>query len=235
MRTSPNEVLLRGMMNWQPIVARMRPQRLMARYTPASQDLSEMAIGGDVLVTPNDNLDITLNGTYINTLEDVELYREGYIEAEYRGLKDWIFQGGFQYMRYNQEVYQLKPGVPIVESMIPFFEVTKRLTSRTSIRTEWEYQHTEQDYGSWLFGLLELNVSPHWSFAVSDMYNIQKGPTSPPGDGKHYYNVFTAYRTGPHRITASYVKQVEGINCTGGVCRYEPAFSGVRFGLTSQF
>ncbi len=235
MRTSPNEVLLRGMMNWQPIVARMRPQRLMARYTPASQDLSEMAIGGDVLLTPNDNLDITLNGTYINTLEDVELYREGYIEAEYRGLKDWILQGGFQYMRYNQEVYQLKPGVPIVESMIPFFEVTKRLTSRTSIRTEWEYQHTEQDYGSWLFGLLELNVSPHWSFAVSDMYNIQRGPTSPPGDGKHYYNVFTAYRTGPHRITASYVKQVEGINCTGGVCRYEPAFSGVRFGLTSQF
>ncbi|MBZ0097691.1 MAG: DUF6029 family protein, partial [Taibaiella sp.] len=34
MRTSPNEVLIRGLMNWQPIVARLRPQRLMARYTP---------------------------------------------------------------------------------------------------------------------------------------------------------------------------------------------------------
>ena len=44
-----------------------------------------------------------------------------------------------------------------------------------------------------------------------------------------------AYTKGPHRFTLSYVKQPAGINCTGGVCRYEPAFSGVRFGCTSQF
>ncbi len=235
MRTSPNEILNRGLMNWQPIVARMRPQRLMARYTPASQDVSELATGADVLIAPNDNLNITLTGTYINTLEDIALYREGYIEAEYRGMKDWILDAGFQYMEYNQELYQSKPLVPMIQSMIPFFEVTRRLTKKTSIRTEWEYQSTLQDYGSWIFGLVELTIAPKWSFAVSDMYNIVKGPNSPAGDGKHYYNIFTAFTKGPHRFTLSYVKQVEGINCTGGVCRYEPAFSGVKFGCTSQF
>lgn len=235
MRTSPNEILNRGMMNWQPIVARMRPQRLMARYTPASQDISEIAGGADVLIAPNDNLNFILNGTYINTLADKPLYREGYIETEYRGLKNWILNAGFQYMEYNQEVYQVKPLVPIVQSMIPFVEATHRFTKKVSLRGEVEYQNTKQDFGSWLFALLELTIAPKWSFAASDMYNITKGPNSPAGNSLHYYNIFMAYTKGPHRFTLSYVKQVEGINCTGGVCRYEPAFSGVKFGCTSQF
>jgi hypothetical protein len=234
MRTSPNEVLIRGLMNWQPIVARLRPQRLMARYTPASQDISELALGGDVLLSPNDDISITLNYTHINTLNDVKLYREAYFDAEYRGWDDFIVQIGTQYMHYNQELYQVKAGVPIVESIIPFFEVTYRINDKHSIRTEWEYQFTEQDYGSWIFALIEYNVAPSWSISVSDMYNTSPGPSSTTG-AHHYYNAFAAYTKGPNRFTMSYVKQVEGINCTGGVCRYEPAFSGVRFGMTSSF
>lgn len=234
MRTSPNEQLIRGLLNWQPIVARLRPNRLMARYTPASLNLSEIAGGIDVLLSPNDNTSITLNYTHINTLEDIELYREAYVDAEYRGVDNWIFTAGFQYMHYNQEIYQTKPSVPIVQSMIPFFEVVYRINDKHSIRTQWEYQHTEQDYGSWLFGLVEYNIAPRWSFAVSDMYNIAAGPSTTKA-GLHYYNIFMAHTKGPHRFTLAYVKQVEGINCTGGVCRYEPAFSGVRFGMTTSF
>jgi hypothetical protein len=40
---------------------------------------------------------------------------------------------------------------------------------------------------------------------------------------------------GRNRITLGYVRQVEGINCTGGVCRLEPAFNGVKATLTSSF
>lgn len=234
MRTSPNEVLIRGLLNWQPIVARLRPQRLMARYTPASQDISELALGGDVLVAPNDDVSLTFNYTHINTLEEKLLYREGYFDGEYRGWEDFIVQVGVQYMQYNQEIYQVKAAVPVVEAITPFFEVTYRINSKHSIRTEWEYQQTEQDYGSWIFGLIEYNIAPKWSFAVSDMYNTNPGPSATTG-AHHYYNVFAAFTKGPHRFTASYVKQVEGINCTGGVCRYEPAFSGVRLGITSSF
>jgi len=234
MRTSPNEVLIRGLMNWQPIVARLRPQRLMARYTPASQNLSEMAGGVDVLLNPNDNVDITLNYTHINTLQEVKLYREVYAEVEYRGFEDIILQVGTQYMEYNQELYQIKPLVPIVIAWTPFAEFTYIFNDKMSIRTEWEYQHTKQDFGSWIFGLVEFNIAPKWSFALSDMYNPVPGPAATTGS-QHYYNIFVAHTKGPHRFTASYVKQVEGINCTGGVCRYEPAFSGIRLGLTSSF
>ena len=237
MRTSPNEVLLRGMLNWQPIVARLRPQRLIARYSPASQEISEIAAGGDVLISPNDDMDITLNYTRINTLGDTSLYREAYAEVNYRGIKNWIFQLGVQYLNYNQEVYQVKPGAPMVEAITPFMEIVYKIDDKKSIRTQWEYMHTKQDYGSWLFGLIEFNIAPKWSFALSDMYTLDLNPNNVSGltEPTHYYNVFVAHTKGPHRFTAAYVKQVDGINCTGGVCRYEPAFSGVKFTVTSTF
>lgn len=237
MRTSPQETLLRGMLNWQPVVARIRPQRLMSRYSPASQDISELATGADVLISPREDFDITLNYTRINTLADVKLYREGFAEIEYRGLKKWILIGGAQYLNYNQEVYQLRPGVPMVEAITPYFEATYRFNEKKSLRAEVEYMYSKQDYGSWVFALIEYTIAPRWAFAVSDMYITQLNPEniSDFSYSPHYYNAFLAYTKGPHRFTLSYVKQPDGINCTGGVCRYEPAFSGLRFGVTSSW
>lgn len=237
LRTSPNEVLIRGVLNWQPIVARIRPQRLLARYTPASQDVSEQALGTDILLNPNDKNDFTLSFTHINTLEQVKLYREIYAEWNNTASDKWRFQLGAQYLEYNQEIYQIKPGVPLVKAITGFGEATYRFNDKTSLRTEWEYMNTKQDYGSWLFGLLELNIAPKWSFSVSDMYTLDLNPNNLSGltEPKNYYNIFAAYTKGPHRFTLAYVKQVDGINCTGGVCRYEPAFSGVKATITSSF
>ncbi len=237
MRTSPNETLFRGQLNWQPVVARIRPQRLISRYSPASQDLSEMAGGVDLLISPKEWLDITLNYTHINTLEDTKLYRELFGEIEWRKFQKWILIAGAQYLQYNQEYYQVRPGVPTVEAVTPFAEATYRFNDKKSLRVEVEYMQNKADYGSWAFALVEYNIAPRWSFSVSDMYitqlnkeNISGLQTSP-----HYYNAFFAYTKGPHRFTVSYVKQPDGINCTGGVCRYEPAFSGLRFGMTASW
>ena len=124
--------------------------------------------------------------------------------------------------------------MPLVKAITPFAEIIYRITKNKSLRGQFEYQSTKQDFGSWIFGLLEFNIAPRWSISVSDMYNIVPNPAKI-ADPKHYYNLFIAHTKGPHRFTASYVKQVEGINCTGGVCRYEPAFSGVRLGIFSTF
>jgi len=237
MRTSTQENLLKGMLNWQPIVARIRPQRLMSRYSPASQNQSELAGGGDLLLSPKDNLDITLNYTHIDDLNNVKLYREVFGEVEYRGINKWILIGGAQYLNYNKEVYQSDPGAPLIKAITPFAEATYRFTPKKSLKLEVEYMSTKQDYGSWAFALLEFNIAPRWSFSASDMYITQLNPNNPSNFTKspHYYNAFMAYTSGPHRFTLSYVKQPDGINCTGGVCRYEPAFSGVRFGVTTSW
>ena len=91
---------------------------------------------------------------------------------------------------------------------------------------------TKQDYGAWWNGLVELSIAPKWSFSVSDMWNIKPKKTA---KALHYPSVSVAFSQDANRISIAYVKQVEGVVCTGGICRVEPAFSGVRVGVTSAF
>ncbi len=241
MRTSPNETILNGMLNWQPVVAVLRPERLMARYTPASQDISEMAATANLALSPNDVTSFNLTYTNINTLDDKKLYREAYVDGFYQGIKNWIFQGGVQYMEYNIVAYQSEGAAdhPIVYALTPFADITYRFTEKRSLRLEMQYMATKEDYGSWAFVLLEYDVAPKWAISASDMYNVTPNPNDDnhnyKNPGNHYYNIFTSYTKGPHRFSLAYVKQVDGINCSGGVCRYEPAFSGVKATLTSSF
>lgn len=236
MRTSPNEILLKGIFNWQPIIAQIRPQRLIARYTPPSQDLSEIAYNANAFYTPSDKLTFTAAYTHINTLADVALYREVFVETEIRSVKKFLFHAGAQYLVYNQSLYQqkIKTDYPDVHAITPFLEVVYKVSKKKSLRAELQYMNTKQDYGSWSFVLLEYNISPMWSFAVSDMYNIDPNEHHVK-EPHHYPNFFVAYTKDAHRFTVQYVKQVDGINCTGGVCRYEPAFSGCKIGVTSTF
>jgi hypothetical protein len=236
MRSSPNEILLQGIYNWQPIVAQIRPQRLIARYTPPSQDLSELAGAINGFYTPNDNYTFNVSYTHINTLDNIALYREVFADAEIRKVKNSIIHIGVQYLVYNQALYQGKNETtyPTINAITPMLEYIYKIDKKRTIRTELQYMSTKQDYGSWAFALIEYTIAPSWSFAVTDMYNIAPNKVHVK-KALHYPNIFVAYSKDAHRFTAQYVKQVEGINCTGGVCRYEPAFSGFKIGMTSTF
>lgn len=233
MRTSPSQTLLNGMMNWQPVIAQLRPQRVMARYSPASQDLSEIGASANVIFTPSFDYNFNLSYTHINTLNDLKLYREVYAEAQIHSIENWFLEFGVQYLEYNQEFYQLKPGAGILKAVTPFIEAIYSINDKKSLKFQGQYMETKQDYGSWLYAGIEYSVAPSWSFALNDMYNIK--PAKSDTKGEHFYNMMVAYTKNAHRFSFAYVKQVEGINCTGGVCRFEPAFSGLRVGVTSSF
>jgi hypothetical protein len=51
----------------------------------------------------------------------------------------------------------------------------------------------------------------------------------------HYPTIFMSYNHNNSFYTLSYLKQQQGVNCSGGICREEPAFSGVRFTVSSNF
>lgn len=233
-RTSPNERLLQGVINFLPPLTRQNSLRLPARYNAATMPLGEMAGQVDFVITPKRGYTINLNYSNVQNLDGEQLYQEVYgdLELTKSNTLHWVFGG--QYVFYNQEIYRQKPGYPNVVAITPFAEITYKINRKHSIRTELQYQSTQQDYGSWAFVLLEYNAAPNWSFAVSDMYNNDPNPEITTAKN-HYYNLFAAYTHHANRFSLQYVKQVEGINCTGGVCRYEPAFSGVKFGLTSSF
>ncbi|TVR79871.1 MAG: hypothetical protein EA412_05395 [Chitinophagaceae bacterium] len=233
-RTSPNEALLDGMIGFIPPTARQQHRRLIARYAAATQELEELAFNLDLSYVPVRGYTLGFNAAEIRDFSDDLLFREYFLDLTIRKSRKWTGVAGIQYMQYNQAVYEEKPGEPMVEAITPFVELTYRFNRRHSIRVEAEYQYNEQDFGSWVYGLIEYNIAPRWSFAVSDMYNYAPNE-SKDTEALHYYSLFASYTAGAHRFTTSYVRQVEGVICTGGVCRFEPAFSGVKFQLTTSF
>lgn len=242
-RADPFVQLNRGMINFIPPMTRVNTFRLTSRYQAATQELGEMAVQLDAQYNLNKEWNVALNFSNITDLDNQLLYREIYTEAQYMPNRNWHFLGGIQRQQYNQELYEVKPGVPLLEAVTPYVEVLHKFSRKKALRVEMQYMNTDQDYGSWLFGLAEFSIVPHWTFTVSDMYNFDpkkklNSGTLKPGEVEkpiHFprVDVFYTYRT--NRFSLSYVKQVEGVVCTGGICRLEPAFSGVKASVNATF
>ncbi len=98
-------------------------------------------------------------------------------------------------------------------------DVTYAFTNKFSLRSELQYLYSEELTKDWFAALLEANFAPRWSIFTSDMINH--------GDsGVHYYSVGAAYTYSTLRIAASYGRNREGMVCSGGVCRWQPAYTG---------
>jgi hypothetical protein len=230
LRTTPFAQLNRGIVNFLPPMSRQNSYRLTTRYVPATQELGEQAVQLDVKLSPSEKVNIDVNVSNITTLKNVQLYREIYASVLLkRDINEWVF--GIQHQTYNQQIYEVKPNVPLVTTITPFIEFRRKLSETKSVKIETQYMATEQDYGAWWNGLVELTIAPKWSFSVSDMWNVTPKKTA----ALHYPSVSIAFSQDANRISIAYVKQVEGVVCTGGICRVEPAFSGVRLGVTSTF
>lgn len=237
---NPTESTFDGSMTFIPPVSRENSLRLPSRYFAPSLENHELAFSEDASYTPSKKLTFELSGSYIRDLilkqfdpTFAPFFGEAFISGIYKPTRSFELQLGFQYVRYNKFVYQ-QDGAPNVDAYTPFAEWQYKIDKKKSIRMELQYQRVLLDYGQWLYGLLEFNVAPHFSVAVSDMWNFKPNPEVNPY-ANHYYNIFVGYTQGSLAFTLAYVKQVEGIVCTGGVCRIEPAFSGVKFGITATF
>jgi Family of unknown function (DUF6029) len=230
-RTTPFAQLNRGMMNFLPPMSRQNSYRLTARYVPATQELGEQAAQLDVKLAPSDKFNIDFNASNITTLDGLLLYREFYLSFLFKKeYSDLIL--GIQHQNYNQEIYEVKPQVPRVQTITPFVEYRRRLSDSKSLKLEAQYMHTDQDYGKWIYLAAEMSFAPRWVVSVLDMWNVVPKKTK---EALHYPSVAVAFTQGANRFSLAYVKQVEGVVCTGGICRLEPAFSGVRLSVNSNF
>ncbi len=237
-RTSPNEYLLQGMVSFSPPTSRQNSLRLPSRFNAASQELNETAHSIDLTYTPKKGYTMNLSLSFIHNNKfqiKSPYFGEVYFDVEFKKNKKVQGYLGFQYVKYNQKFYTLEGDT--IHSITGFGEISVKVNNKLSIRSELQYQYCPKDYGQWLFGLLEFNIAPHFSIAVSDMWNVVPNTSREdrPSRPLHFYSFFLGYTLNQHRFTASYVRQVSGIVCTGGVCRFEPAFSGLRISINSSF
>lgn len=259
LRTSPLENLNLGMIAYLPSLTRQNTYRLLARYNAVVQELGENAIGMEFtikpqgayfkkhqttinintsVVTAKDNFDSKSLNPFDFEKDTARYFREHYIDVSHKFNKKFKAMLGFQYINYNQQLFELKgKDYEYVTAKTYFGEVTYKLTPTRSLRVEAQYLETKQDLGSFINGTVELNIAPHYSFSVGDMVNVNRviRDANASQDLIHYWNVFGSYTYKTTRLTGGYIKQVEGVNCTGGVCRVEPAFSGVRVTLQTNF
>ncbi len=252
-RTSPNETLLNGIINYLPTFSRQNTYRLISRYNAIPQFEGENAFQGDVIFTPQKGYTFNISYANIQKPDGELLYQESYMDAKLRPGKKLTTIIGIQHTLFNKLVYQGKGD--IVETITPFSEFSYKLTTRKSIRMELQYQYSRkylsEDFGDWVYGLVEFNVAPKYSFAVSDMFNIDpwrdewakdwEKMTSAEKDALkdtyrlHFPTISASFTQKATKFTISYAKQVEGVVCTGGICRFQPAFSGVMASLLTSF
>ncbi|MCC6815143.1 MAG: hypothetical protein IT267_01880 [Saprospiraceae bacterium] len=231
-RAEPNLALNRGLVSYIPPMARVNTYRLTAYYTPATQFLSEGAFQIDIKYGLNDHWTFAINYSDIKDKDfKKQFYREIHAEVFYKEPDQYQLTFGIQRQEFNQELYFGKGGEPTVKTFTPFAEFLYDFSSTHSLRIETQYMFNKQDIGSWIYFLAEYGISPHWLFEISDMYNTV------PHKGKslNYPTAGIVYTSGNNRYGLRFVKQVQGIVCSGGICRLEPAFSGLRASITSNF
>mgnify|MGYP001627299032 CR=1 FL=1 len=249
LRTSPYTTFLVGTMNYLPALSKQHNFRLPARYSIAALAQGEEGVQAEITYSYNKTSTFNFNTSQIFDPNGNRLFREYYIDYNKKFNKRAHGIFGFHTVYYDQEIYEFKPRAKAVQTITPFIEFSYRLDGspkaidpnaprpkrsrlRPSIRTELQYLQTGEDRGDFAFGLLELNLAPRYSFSISDMINTRPKDQAKP---VHYYSFFASFTEKQTRFSIGYAKQVAGVICTGGVCRIEPAFSGLRAGLSTNF
>lgn len=173
-------------------------------------------------------------------------YTDINVELTKKISKSFSFNATYLFQQYNPRVIVSEPE-DIVTSNIFIFEGKNHITDDFSLRYELQYliaspysgtedpasptyrkpiERTNQ--GDWIFGLVEASLFGNLMVFGQNMFNI--GSTK-----LNYYNVGVTYNLGAHRIQVAYGRTRAGYNCSGGVCRYVPAFKGLQVSYNMTF
>lgn len=250
-RTAPTENLLNGLVSYLPSMTRQNTYRLLSRYNAPGQAMGEDGIQGEIEFKPRKGTQIFFNGSYVQTLasngklntttgvkEAEKLFSENYIEVVQKIGKHDKLKLGVQRIIYNQTRYESEPEYVPVKTFTPFGEWLHTMNQGKSLRVEWQYLNTKNDQGSFANLMIEMFVNKNLSIAVADMVNVvpHRYERMIIADKVlHYPTFFIGYTEKNTVFTLAFLKQQQGVNCSGGICREEPAFSGVRFTVSSNF
>ena len=127
-------------------------------------------------------------------------------------------------------------------------DVTYKINKKHSLRFEAQYLASNDYEGDWVAATIEYNLAPKFSFYVSDMWNCEKMQDGAYGNYYmnintyeydhellHYYQVGASFTHNSLRAQLSYGRNRAGYVCSGGVCRFQPAYTGVNLALTLSF
>ena len=155
----------------------------------------------------------------------------------------------YSFQRWDEEINHFdSPSAHYCRSHIFVGDVTYKINKKHSLRFEAQYLTSEDYEGDWVAATVEYNFAPKFSFYVSDMWNCEKMQDGAYGNYYmnletyemehkllHYYQVGGSFTHNSLRVQLSYGRNRAGYVCSGGVCRFQPAYTGVNLALTLSF
>ena len=129
---------------------------------------------------------------------------------------------------YSWQTYNHAPGSGDEASMwrshAVVADMTYKFDRKNSLRLELQHLFSKDDHKNWAAAMVEYSFAPRWSVSVQDMWNY--------GDTKiHYINGSVSYSYSKVRAQLNFGRFKEGYQCSGGVCRQTPAYTGVNLSL----
>jgi hypothetical protein len=171
-------------------------------------------------------------------------------DVERQWNKTWKTTFFYSYQRQDVDKYDMEHG-HYADAHIFVVDATYKINKKHSMRFEAQYLAADNYQGDWVAATIEYNFAPKFSFYVSDMWNCEK--MNDPENGMydnmyfhestgeeghellHYYQVGASFTHNSFRAQLSYGRNREGIVCSGGVCRKQPAYTGFNLALTLSF
>lgn len=147
----------------------------------------------------------------------------------------------YSHQRWDESLNHFDgPEAEYCNSDIFVVDLTYKFNKKHSLRVEAQWL-TSNDYeGDWVAALVEYNIAPMFSVYVSDMWNCESTDhnfsyITYQSELLHYYQVGASFTYSRYRAQISYGRNRAGYVCSGGVCRYQPAYTGINLSLTASF
>ena len=200
------------------------------------------------------------NFSMFNTVNHLNAYtgeemkgRNVWLDANFDVERQWNKQLKttllYSFQRWDEEINHFdSPEAHYCASHIFVGDVTYKINKKHSLRFEAQYLASNNYEGDWVAASIEYNFAPKFSFYVSDMWNCEKMDDGMYGNDYtsletwesdhyllHYYQVGASFTHNSLRAQLSYGRNRAGYVCSGGVCRFQPAYTGLNLAITLSF
>lgn len=217
-------------LNRPPALAREFTWTLLNRAPHTLNANDEKGNNLDLMYTSEGGLTLLASGADIVRQDNAQVYQLGYLSAELERIGDFRLQSAFGYQD-SDGLRQTVAG-----------EITWFADEHHSWSLQAEQQHVRLggepgiDRGAYdqQWFRLEYETAPTWAFSgvieLNNKFDEQRAPNEKAGPFPSGQITYTIAHGG--NLNLWFGKRQAGFLCSGGVCKFEPAFEGVElFGV----
>jgi len=247
-RSDRRAIANRLWVNYIPANTTQHTYRLLTLYPYAAQTVGETALQTDISYNVKKEswlggkygAEIVFNYALAHNIDSTQLFALGKrtyfqdvnVEVTKKFSKKFKMTAKYVFLQYDKDQIEGTTGFGLIESHTVVLDMLYKIKAKQSIRFELQHLGTNQDFGSWMMGMIEYSLAPKWFFYMFDEINYNGLRVGVP---THYYNAGAAYVKNTNRFSINVGRQRAGLVCVGGICRIVPASSGVTLSLTSSF